>query len=86
MYRVLRMVEDLPVSEVLKVIDSTTVYRSEKWWSAVVLLESFGRKQVAVYVWNKRNGEWKRRQKFVVNNKKQWEQVKSIVDSFVPRL
>jgi len=80
------MEENLPVSEVLKVIESATVYKSEKWWSAVVLMESFGRKQVAVYVWNKKNDEWKRRQKFVVSNQKQWEQVKSIVEKFLPQL
>lgn len=78
--------EKLPVSEVLKVIESANIYKTDKWWSAVVLLESYGRKQVAVYVWNKRNGEWKRRQKFVITRKKQWEQVKRIVDDFVPKL
>lgn len=80
------MEENLPVSEVLKVIESATVYKSERWWSAVVLIESFGRKQVAVYVWNRKNRDWKRRQKFVISNKKQWEQVKSVVEAFVSKL
>ena len=82
----LKLAEDLPISEVLKVIESTTVYKSEKWWSAVVLMESFGRIQVAVYVWNKKNDEWKRRQKFVISSKKQWEQVKNIVEGLIPKL
>lgn len=80
------MKEQLPVSEVLKVIDSATIYKTEKWWSAVVLMDSFGKRQVAVYVWNKRNDEWKRRQKFVVSNKKQWEQLKSSVEKFLSEL
>jgi len=83
---VFKMEENLPVSEVLKVIESATVYKSERWWSAVVLIESFGRKQVAVYVWNRKNRDWKRRQKFVISNKKQWEQVKSVVEAFVSKL
>lgn len=80
------MGEDLPVSDILKVIESVEVYKSDKWWSAVVLLESFGRKQLAVYVWNKNNDKWKRRQKYVINNKQHWEQVKNIVESFIPKL
>ena len=42
--------EKFPVSETLKVIRGITVYRTEKWWSAVTLLESFGRKQIATYL------------------------------------
>jgi hypothetical protein len=78
--------EKLPISEVLKVIDRVDIYKTDKWWSAVVLLESYGRKQVAVYVWNNRNGEWKRRQKFVITRKQQWEQVKPKIEEFVAKL
>ncbi len=78
--------EKLPISEVLNVIDSVNVYKTDKWWSAVVLLESYGRKQVAVYVWSNRNGEWKRRQKFVITRKQQWEQVKPKIEEFVAKL
>ncbi len=78
--------EKLPVSEVLKVIDSANIYKTDKWWSAVVLLESYGRRQVAVYVWNNRNGEWKRRQKFVITRKQQWEKVRPKIEEFVSKL
>ena len=81
-----RMEESLPVSEVLKVIESTEIYKSDKWWSAVVLLEAFGKKQIAVYVWNKKNGSWKRRQKFVVKNKTDWERTKNIIEGFLSKL
>jgi hypothetical protein len=80
------MDEELPVSGILKIIESETIYKSDRWWSAVVLLESFGRKQIVVYVWNKRNGAWKRRQKFVINNKRQWKQIESVVEKFLTKL
>jgi len=43
------MSEQLPISEKLKVIQSFMIYKTDKWWSAVALIEAFGRKQVAVY-------------------------------------
>ncbi len=78
--------QDFPVSDTIKVIEGSTVYKSEKWWSAVCLIESFGRKQIAVYVWNQRNGEWKRRQKFVLSNKGHWEKVREIINSYISKL
>jgi len=78
--------EKLPISETIKVIEETTVFKSDKWWAAVVLVESFGRKQLAVYLWNKKGGQWKRRQKFVVRNKAQWSQFKEAIEKLLPHL
>lgn len=78
--------EKLPISEKLKVIDSSTLYKTSKWWSAIVLLESFGRKQIAMYVWLNKDGKWKRNQKFVIHNKGEWGQIKEAVDKFINQL
>jgi len=78
--------EKLPISEKLKVIDSSTLYKTSKWWSAIVLLESFGRKQIAMYVWLNKDGKWKRNQKFVIHNKDEWSQIKGAVDKFINQL
>ena len=75
--------EKFPVSETLKVIDGTTIYKTDKWWSAVVLLESFGIKQVAVYLWNKKGDAWKRRQKFVVSNRDTWAKIAEAVEKYL---
>lgn len=80
------MSEGFPISEKLKVIEGKTLYKTEKWWSAVVLLESFGRKQVAVYLWDKRNDQWKRRQKFVVKNKGEWQRLKDAVEEILQHI
>ena len=78
--------EKFPVSESLKVIQGTTIYKTEKWWLAVVLLDSFGRKQIATYLWNNKGGVWKRRQKFVITNNTMWQQISEAVAKFLPEL
>ncbi|MEM2110263.1 MAG: hypothetical protein QXX08_00075 [Candidatus Bathyarchaeia archaeon] len=78
--------EKFPVSESLKVIQGTTIYKTEKWWLAVVLLDSFGRKQIATYLWNNKGGTWKRKQKFVITNSIMWQQISEAITKFLPEL
>lgn len=78
--------EKLPISEKLKVLDSITLYKTEKWWSAIVLVESFGRKQVAMYVWLNKGGRWRRNQKFTVHSKEEWDKVKEAAEKFISQL
>ena len=78
--------EKLPISEKLTVIQGTTLYKTEKWWSAVALVDSFGRKQIAMYLWLNKDGKWKRQQKFVIHNKAEWSQVKENVERLLPSL
>jgi hypothetical protein len=37
--------EKLSISEKLKVLDNVTLYKTNKWWSAIALVEAFGRKR-----------------------------------------
>jgi len=76
----------LPISEKLKVIESETLYKTDKWWSAIALVESFGRKQIAFYVWLNKDGKWKRNQKYTIHNKSEWAQIKEIVEKFILKL
>lgn len=78
--------EKLPISEALKPLESTTLYKTDKWWAAVVLLESFGRRQVAFYLWTKSNDRWKRKQKFVVRNRDEWMKIKDVVEDYIQKL
>ncbi len=41
--------EKFPISESLKVMEGITIYKTDKWWAAVTIIESFGRKQIATY-------------------------------------
>jgi len=78
--------EPLPVSSALKVIKYKTIFKSSKWWSAVVLVDSFGRKQILVYLWLNQNGTWKRKQKLTVTNRNTWEEIKQTVDEYMDDL
>ena len=76
----------MPISEKLKVILPLTIYKTEKWWLAVALVESFGRKQIATYLWTKKEDQWKRKQKFVVHSNKEWLQIKEAIEKLLPEL
>lgn len=75
-----------PVSESVSVLEGKTLFKTDKWWAAVLLVQSFGRKQIATYLWNKKGEEWKRRQKLVIRDRGQWLQIKEAVESFLPQL
>ena len=78
--------EKFPVSETIKTIEGINLYKTEKWWSAVVLQDYFGRKQLAVYLWIKKGDQWKRKQKLVVQNEDAWMRIKESVEKLLPRL
>jgi len=78
--------DKLPISEELKVLQGITLYKSDKWWSAMALLDAFGRKQIAVYLWTKKDDQWKRKQKFVIHNKSEWTNIKENVEKLIEQL
>jgi len=78
--------EKLPLSEFYKVVDYQTIFRSEKWWEAIVVVESFGKRSIAMYLWQKRNDTWKRKHKFQVRNMDEWNKIKNAVEQLTPKL
>lgn len=78
--------EQLPLSSFYKVVDYVTIFKSEKWWEAVVMIESFGRRSIAMYLWQNRGDKWKRKHKFQIRNHEEWEKVKGAVDKLTPKL
>ncbi|MDH5481624.1 MAG: hypothetical protein OEY22_01905 [Candidatus Bathyarchaeota archaeon] len=78
--------EKLPVSEFYKVVDHATVFKSEKWWEAIVVFESFGKRSIGLYLWQKRDGEWKRKHKFNIRNLDEWNRLKTAIEQFAPKL
>lgn len=72
--------EKLPVSEVYKVIDYITIYKTDLWWEAMVVFEIYGRRQIGMYLWQKRNGQWKRKNKFGIRNVDEWNKLKNAIN------
>jgi len=78
--------ERLPVSERVKVLRFQTLFKGGRWWAAAGLFESFGRKHIALYLWQRRGDAWKRRQKFVFRSKEEWEKAKKAVEALAAEL
>ena len=78
--------EKLPISEFYKVIDYVTIFKSAKWWEAIVVYESFGKRSIGLYLWEKRNDVWKRKNKFSVRSLDEWNKLKNAIDQLAPKL
>jgi hypothetical protein len=78
--------EKLPISEIYKVIDYVTIFKSSKWWEAIVVFEAYGKRSIGVYLWVKKNDVWKRKNKFSVRNLDEWNKVKNAVDQLASKL
>lgn len=78
--------EKLPISEYYKVVDYVTVSKSQKWWQAIVIFESRGRRMLGVYLWVNRDGVWKRKNKFSILDVDGWNKLKNAIDNLIPKL
>jgi len=78
--------EKLPLSDVYKVESYKTIFRSERWWEAVVLTEAFGKKSINLYLWIKKGDQWKRKHKFVVRSLEEWNKIREPVESLLQKV
>ncbi len=78
----------LPIRDPLVVLRYRTIKKNNSlgWWSAVVLLEDHGKKQVCFYRWRKSNKEWKRDKKLVFRSKQEWTAISDAVEPFLDDL
>jgi hypothetical protein len=75
--------EKFPVHESIEVLEGETIYKTEKWWLAVLKTRSFGRISVNVYLWLKRGDSWKRQQKLSLRDIETWKKIKENVDKLL---
>ena len=78
--------EKLPISAFYKVVDYKTIFKTDLWWEAIVVFETYGKKQFGMYLWQKRNGQWKRKNKFGFRNLDEWNRIKNAVEQLAPKL
>jgi|SRR5208337_1493538 len=80
--------EQLPVDEAINVLEYTTIYKTSKWWCAVLLGNMYGHDKIMVYLWqwNDKSRNWKRKQKMGINFEKNWEDIKKAVDGYMPKI
>ena len=78
--------EKLPISEFYKVINHVTIFKTDLWWEAIVLFELYGKPQVGMYLWQKRGGVWKRKNKFSFRTLGEWVAIKAATDQLAQEL
>jgi len=78
--------EKVPIIAPLKVLGQKTINKRFGWWSAVVMVESWGRKQVCLYLWQKKGDRWARKQKFAIHNQEDWGLISDAVEGMISEL
>ncbi|NQU19169.1 hypothetical protein HQ550_03335 [bacterium] len=79
-----RKIEVLPIVSPLKVIDYRTLKKGSGWWLAVVLVESWGKRNIGLYLWQrKKDGRWHRKQKFTIHTKEKWGLISEAVEDLM---
>ena len=76
----------IPIKAPLKVIGHHTINKKFGWWAAVVLLESYAKKQICFYLWQKKDDIWKRKQKFGIHSQEDWQMMKEAVETYISEL
>lgn len=70
--------EEYPVSDFYKdhIVEAKTLKKSDRWWSAMLIIDHpDAGKKVNLYRWQKRDGKWKRRKAFSINNAEDRESI-----------
>lgn len=78
--------EKPPVDKTIDVVKYETIRKGKRWWSVVALVKSFGRNQIAFYLWQKKEAKWARKQKFVIHNRNQWDVIVESVEKYLSDL
>jgi len=78
--------EKIPIEPPLQAVDYRTLSKGFGWWAAAVLVESWGRKQICLYLWQRKKDGWKRKQKFTVHDPEKWQQIVAAVEDLLPKM
>jgi hypothetical protein len=76
--------ETYPTSDYYTVTGGETVFRSDEWWKAIVnvgVKGDYETDEVMIYLWQKNEADWRRRQKSVIKSDDDWIELSSAVES-----
>lgn len=66
---------EVPVSDYYRVAGGETVFKTDEWWKAVVVIDRKGdwdTHEVIIYLWQYADEKWRRRQKFAIKSSSHW--------------
>jgi len=78
--------EKVPIASPLKVLEYRTISKSFGWWSAVVLVESWGNIRLCLYLWQKSENGWKRKQKYTIHSQERWKLISASIEELIGEL
>lgn len=76
--------EEWPVSDYYDVGAGETVFQSDGWWKAILKIVEKGTyetEEIMVYLWQERDGDWRRRQKYTIKDRVSWREEATAVES-----
>lgn len=66
------------------ILKATEIYKTDKWWKIVALVDTYGKKQVQVFLWMKdARGRWQEKQKYSEKGLKEWDKVKAAFELYI---
>ncbi len=78
--------EKVPIAAPLKVLEYRTISKGFGWWSAVVLVESWGNIRLCLYLWQKSENGWKRKQKYTIHSQERWRLISGSIEELIGEL
>ncbi|HDH45405.1 MAG TPA: hypothetical protein ENG66_08525 [Thermococcus sp.] len=72
--------EEYPVHPSIEVLAGETIFKTKKWWMAVLKISAFGRVKYRIYLWLFQDGAWVAKQKLTIVDSATWEKIKAAVD------
>ena len=78
--------EKLPIAAPLKVLEYRTISKGFGWWSAAVLMESWGNRRLCLYLWQKSDNGWKRKQKYTIHSQERWRLISESIEELLEEL
>ena len=74
-----------PVDDAVDVEGLVEVYRTDEWWRAVVRYRPPGRDRDrrALYLWHNDGERWRRKQKYVIDDREAWETDRDLIDGLL---
>lgn len=78
--------ETYPASDYYTVGAGETIFRSDGWWKAILRInqkDSYDVEEVMVYLWQEVDGDWRRRQKYTIKGRSDWEEEVEVIENLL---
>lgn len=77
---------EFPVSDYYSLSAGETIFQSDGWWKAIVKLDQKGdyeTEEVIIYLWQKQDGDWRRRQKYTIKDPESWQEEAECIEAVI---